>query len=109
MSRRGSRNSSECARRPSSMTPTPSELAGRVVGSLASDPRRPGCIRIMVQGRPLLTVPREIAAAEGLAAGHPIEDALYGRLCRAADEEAAFRPALRFLERRPFAEHDLSR
>src|SRR5882762_6613122 len=91
------------------MTLTPSELAGRVIGALAADPRRPGCVRIMVHGRPLLTVPREVAVAEGLAAGHPLEDALYARLCRAADDEAAFRTAVRFLERRPFAEQDLAR
>jgi len=91
------------------MTASPSELAPRVIGALTTDPRRPGCIRIMVQGRPLLTVPQEAVAAEGLAAGRPIGEAQYLRLCRAADEEAAFRTALRFLERRPFAERDLAR
>jgi regulatory protein len=92
------------------MTATASDAAGfRVIGSLASDPRRPTCVRVMVQGRPLLTLPREIAVAEGLAAGVILEAPLYARLCRAADEEAAFRTALRFLERRPFAARDLAR
>jgi regulatory protein len=91
------------------MTATPSELTRRVIGALASDPRRPACIRVMVQGRPLLTISREIAAAEGLAVGTALEEPLYARLCRAADEEAAYRTALRLLEHRPFAARDLAR
>jgi regulatory protein len=91
------------------MTATPSELSRRVVGGLAGDPRRPACVRVMVQGRPLLTIAREIAAAEGLAPGMVLEEPLYARLCRAADEEAAHRTALRLLERRPFAARDLAR
>lgn len=38
-----------------------------------------------------------------------LEEPLYARLCRAADEEAAYRTALRLLERRPFAARDLAR
>lgn len=91
------------------MTATPSELTRQVIGALATDPRRPGSVRVLVQGRPLLTVPREVAAAEGLAAGTPLEEPLYARLCRAADEEAAYRTLLRLLERRPFAARDLAR
>ena len=91
------------------MTATPSEVTRRVIGALATDPRRPGSVRVLVQGRPLLTVPREVAAAEGLAAGTPLDEPLYARLCRAADEEAAYRTALRLLERRPFAARDLAR
>ena len=91
------------------MTATPSELTHRVIGALATDPRRPGSVRVMVQGRPLLTIPRETAAAEGLAAGTALAEPLYARLCRAADEEAAYRTVLRFLERRPFAARDLAR
>jgi regulatory protein len=87
----------------------PSELTRRVIGALATDPRRPGSVRVMVQGRPLLTISRDIAAAEGLEAGTPLEEPLYTRLCRAADEEAAYRTALRVLERRPFAARDLAR
>jgi regulatory protein len=92
------------------MTATLSEPAvRRVIGALAADPRRPGSVRVMVQGYPLLTVPREVAQAEGLVAGMALPEPLYARLCRAADEEAAFRTALRFLERRPFAARDLTR
>jgi regulatory protein len=92
------------------MTATASEPAvRRVIGALAPDPRRTGSVRVMVQGRPLLTVPREVAEAERLAIGTELDEALYARLCRAADEEAAFRTTLRFLERRPFACRNLAR
>ena len=63
----------------------------------------------MVQGRSLLTIPREVAERERLEPGMPLAEALLDRLCRAADEEAAFRTALRYLERRPFAAKDLAR
>lgn len=91
------------------MTATASEVVSRVIGTLATDPRRPSCVRVMVHGRPLLTLPREVALAERLAPGMLLEEPLYGRLCRAADEEAAYRTVLRLLERRPFAARDLSR
>src|ERR1044071_5011464 len=92
------------------MTATASEkAAGRVVGAVVPDPRRPGTVRVMVQGRPFLTLPREALEAERLAAGAALSEPAVARLCRAADEEAAHRTALRFLERRPFAARDLSR
>ena len=81
----------------------------RVIGAVAPDPRRAGSVRIMVQGRPLLTIPREAAERERLEPGTVLEESLFARLCRAADEEAAFRTGLRFLERRPFAAKDLAR
>ncbi len=80
-----------------------------MIGGLSADPRRPDCIRILVQGRPLLTIPRHVAAAEGLVPGAVLGESLFTRLCAAADAEAAFRTALRFLERRPFAQRDLTR
>ena len=80
-----------------------------VVGAIVPDPRRGGSVRVMVQGRPLLTIPREVAERERLDAGSELGEALFARLCRAADEEAAFRTSLRFLERRPFAARDLAR
>jgi regulatory protein len=92
------------------MTATESErLAGRRIGSVLPDPRRAGSVRIVVDGRPLLTVPREFAERERLVAGTPLDEPLYARLCHAADEEAAFRTALRILGRRPFASRDLAR
>lgn len=91
------------------MTQTTTEVGLRVVGALVPDPRRPGSLRIMVQGRPLLTIPRDVAEAELLTPGQTLEPTQYERLCRAADEEAAFRTSLRLVERRPFSGRDLTR
>ncbi len=81
----------------------------RVIGALVPDPRFPGSVRIMARGNLLFTIPRQVAEAEQLAVGGAILDPQYRRLCRAADEEAAFRTALRRLEVRPFAAADLGR
>src|ERR1051326_6025878 len=102
------------------MTATESEPgARRVIGTVVPDPRRPGAVRVMVHGRPLLTLYREVVEAERVTAGAQLPapvsargappEPVYARLCRAADEEAAHRTALRFLERRPFAARDLAR
>jgi regulatory protein len=92
------------------MTATLTEPASlRVIGAVVPDPRRAGSVRILVQGRPLFTIPREIAEQERLEPGMPLGESLLARLGHAADEEAAFRTALRYLERRPFAARDLAR
>lgn len=95
------------------MTATPPSEAApaprRVVGALVPDPRRPGSVRILVDGRPLLTVAADAADAERLAPGALLDEARFERLCRAADDEAALRTALRLLGRRPYAERDLVR
>ena len=92
------------------MTLTPTERIDRgVIGAVVPDPRRAGSVRVVVDGRTLLTLSREVAELEALAPGQLLEEPLYERLCRAADEEAAYRTGLRFLEHRPFAARDLSR
>ncbi len=92
------------------MTATPSDVMSvRVIGGVVPDSRRAGSVRVMVDGRPLLTVPRDVAERERLGPGLPLDEPLLTRLCRAADEEAAFRTALRLLERRSFAASDLAR
>jgi regulatory protein len=78
-----------------------------LVTALEPDPRRPGSIRVLVDGRPFATV--DAVEASGLAAGGPLDGAAAGRLARAADTEAAFRTVLRALERRPHARRDLGR
>ncbi len=80
-----------------------------MIGALHADPRRPECVRVLVQGRPLFTIPREVAAAEGLSAGTPLDDPLLTRLARSADAAAAYHTLLRLVERRPFAARDLAR
>jgi len=94
------------------MTATPSEVVPgyrRVVGAISPDPRRPGSVRIVVEGRPLFTLAAEAVSAERLAPGDVIDEGKFERLSAAADQEAALRTALRVLERRPFAARDLAR
>jgi regulatory protein len=73
------------------------------------DPRREGAVRLVVGGRPVLTVPVEAARAERVGPGVVLDDAAWARLGDWADREAAFRTALRLLGRRPFARRDLGR
>lgn len=80
----------------------------RITG-LHHDPRRPGAVRLEIDGARFGAVPRELIEAENLAVGRPVDDALQQRLGAAADIEAAFRTALRALELRSFARNDLAR
>lgn len=79
------------------------------ITALEPDPRRPGTLRVEIDGARFGAVPQEVAAAVGLTAGLAVDDELRRRLAAAADEEAAYRTALRSLERRAFARHDLGR
>lgn len=102
-----------CGRRTAfRMTATPSEVAWgcrRVVGAVVPDARRPGSVRLLVDGRTLFTLAAEAAEAEGIVPGHVVDEAQFERLSAAADQEAALRTAFRLLERRPFAARDLAR
>jgi regulatory protein len=80
-----------------------------VLTALEPDPRRPGTLRVEVDGVRFGAVPRELAEAAGLAVGRPVDAALQEQLTAAADAEGAFRTLLRALERRPFARVDLGR
>ena len=94
------------------MTATANEVVSasrRVVGAIVPDARRPGSVRIVVEGRTLFTLAAEAAAAEGITPGHVVDEAQFARLSAAADQEAALRTAFRLLERRPFAARDLAR
>jgi regulatory protein len=79
------------------------------ITALEQDPRRPGAVRLEIDGIRYGAVPRELISEEGLAVGLPIDEGLQQRLGAAADIEAAFRTALRSLELRPFARNDLAR
>ena len=79
------------------------------ITGLAPDPRRPGTLRIEIDGQRFGAVPEALAAAAGLAPGLVLSPELRDRLLMAADAEAAYRTALRALERRAFARHDLGR
>lgn len=80
----------------------------RITG-VVPDPRRREAVRIEVDGRPLLTVPAELVRQLGLVVGAALGGNVHQELCRAADAEAAFRTALRILERRGVARRDLAR
>jgi len=80
-----------------------------VLTALAPDPRRPGTLRVEVNGVRFGAVPETLARAAGLAVGRPLDAELQERLTAAADAEGAFRTLLRALERRSFARADLAR
>jgi regulatory protein len=85
------------------------QAASPRITALDHDPRRPGALRLEIDGTRFGAVSGEVASAEGLAVGLPVDDALQDRLTAAADIEAAFRTALRSLELRGFARSDLGR
>jgi regulatory protein len=80
-----------------------------VLTGLEPDPRRPGTLRVEVNGVRFGAVPEMLAQAAGLAVGRPVDAELQERLTAAADAEGAFRTLLRALERRSFARADLGR
>ena len=80
-----------------------------VLTALEPDPRRPGTLRVEVDGVRFGAVPAELAHAAGLAVGRAVDTELQERLTAAADAEGAFRTLLRALERRSFARADLGR
>ncbi len=82
---------------------------GPTVTGLVPDPRLAGAVRVEVDGEPFATVSAAAVAAEGLRPGGPLDPGSRERLGAAADEEAAYRTALRALERRGFTRADLAR
>jgi regulatory protein len=73
------------------------------------DPRRPGAVRLEVDGARFGAVTRELVGAEGLTVGRVVDAELQQRLGAAADIEAAYRTVLRSLELRSYARSDLGR
>ena len=79
------------------------------ITAIEHDPRRPGTVRLELDGTRFGVVPAELIAAEGLTPGQTIAPDVHERLSAAADVEAAFRTGLRMLELRSFARADLGR
>ena len=79
------------------------------VTAVDADPRRPGAVRIGLDGRAWGAVALEVAERLGLAEGTRLDPPALAELEVAADAEAAFRAALRHLGRRGFATADLAR
>lgn len=80
-----------------------------VVTALEPEPRRPGVLRVELDGARFGAVPEDLARSAGLAVGQALDAALQERLTAAVDAEAAFRTLVRALERRGFARADLGR
>ena len=83
---------------------TPSRIT-----AIEQDPRRPGTVRLELDGARFGVVPAELITAEGLSPGQSIAPDVHERLCAAADVEAAYRTGLRVLELRSYARADLGR
>jgi regulatory protein len=79
------------------------------IDRLEPDRRSKEAVGLVVDGRVELTVPLEALRAEGVTSGTVLTDELRERLAAAADRAAAYRTALRLLERRSFARRDLGR
>ncbi len=79
------------------------------ITGIEPDPKRPGALRVLVDGRPFCTVHEAAAEGGALAIGAEWEGEQAGALSRAADEEGAWRAVLRSLERRNFSVMELRR
>jgi regulatory protein len=79
------------------------------ITALVPDPRGPGSVRIEVDGERFASVSPEVVRTHGLRVGRELDEALRARLEVEADAEAAYRTALRSIERRSFARADLGR
>jgi regulatory protein len=80
----------------------------RITG-LEPDPRRPGAVRVLVDGKLFCTVNESVVGTAALAVGADWSADRAGIADRAADEEAAWRALLKSLERRSHATADLRR
>ena len=79
------------------------------ITALLPEPRGPGSVRIEVDGERFASVAPEVVRTHGLQVGRALDEALRARLAAEADAEAAYRTALRSIERRSFARADLAR
>jgi regulatory protein len=79
------------------------------ITALVPEPRGPGSVRIEVDGERFASVSPEVVRTHGLHVGQELDGALRARLEVEADVEAAYRTALRSIERRSFARADLGR
>ena len=80
-----------------------------VVTAVEPDPRKPGVMRVHVDGRPYCAVPATALGRAEVGPGTRLTPERLNLLGELADEEGAFRTLLRALERRAFARADLGR
>ncbi len=91
------------------MTAPAGQGRARRVTALVPEPHGGGSVRIEVDGQRFGSVSPEVVRAEGLRVGRELTGDLLRRLAAQADVEAAYRTALRAIERRSFARADLGR
>jgi regulatory protein len=80
-----------------------------LVTAVEPDPRKPGIMRVHVDGRPYCAVPASALGRAEVRPGIALTPERLDLLGALADEEGAFRTLLRALERRAFARVDLGR
>lgn len=80
----------------------------RITG-LTPDPRRPGVVRVLVDGRPFCAVPDDAAVIARLEVGAPWSGELASATGRFADEAAVWQSLLVTLARRAFSVEELRR
>lgn len=91
------------------MTPVEGPVRPRRITALVPEPQGAGSVRIELDGERFGSVAPEVVAAERLQVGREPDQALLARLAGHAEVEAAYRTALRAVERRSFARADLGR
>jgi regulatory protein len=79
------------------------------ITALVPEPGGTGSVRIEVDGERFASVSPDVVRTHGLHVGRNLDEALRARLEVEADVEAAYRTALRSIERRSFARADLGR
>lgn len=84
-------------------------MTARRITALVPEPQDAGSIRIEVDGARFGAVAPEVVRDEWLRVGRELDEALLARLAVHAEVEAAYRTALRAVERRSFARADLGR
>lgn len=83
--------------------------ASASITALEPDPVRPDTVHVWVDGRRFCTVSVQALRDAGLTVGSAVDRAAAAELGQAADREAAFRTALRALERRALSVNDVAR
>ncbi len=81
----------------------------KTIEAIEPDRRQKGVVRVVIDGRTILSLPDDLVLREQLTVGAEITPERLERLVGAVDREAAYRTALRALERRSFAKRDLHR
>ncbi len=80
-----------------------------IVEGLVPDKRRPGSTRVVVDGKPVWTVPADVVRSLALSPGTLLGAEAVSRLDAAAEEEGALRAGMRLLARRAHGREEIRR